>query len=157
MKKSRTGIAAIASLLLVTGCSKTQDKPVDSTPYDTSLPMKRYMADVMQHAAQDVYRRQGYVSDATGSHSLFPKNEAEWNDARNAGLVVAEMTNELLIPGRRVDEPEWYKGVAVVRAAGRQVAAAATKKDEDAFFDAAGKLDAACEVCHARYAPAPKE
>ena len=157
MRKHSKGVAAFGVFLLVTGCSKTQDKPVDSTPYDTSLPMKRYMADVMQHAAQDIYRRQGYISDATGSHSLFPKTDAEWNDARNAGLVVAEMTNELLIPGRRVDESDWYKGVAVVRAAGLQVAAAAAKKGQDAFLDAAGKLDEACQVCHARYAPGLKE
>jgi len=157
MRKQSTGIAVIGGLLLVTGCTKTPDKPVDSAPYDTSLPMKRYMADVMQHAAQDIYRRQGYVSDKAGTRSLFPKSDAEWTDAQNAGLVVAETTNELLIPGRRVDEPEWYKGVAVVRAAGLQVAAAAAKKDEDAFLDAAGKLDETCQVCHARYAPARKE
>jgi hypothetical protein len=93
------------------------------------------------------------VIDAKGEHSLFPTNNEEWEKAESAALTLAEVTNTLLVPGRRVPEAEWDKAVAEVRKIAIQAAKAAEKHDKDAFFAAGEKLDAACDGCHARYDP----
>lgn len=125
----------------------------DSAPYDTTLPLKRFMSGVMSHAANEVWKRQGYISDDKGLRSLFPKTAAEWNEAENASLVLAETTNILLIPGRRVNEQPWSDAVAGVRLTALKLAASARKKDENAFMEAGSALNDACYACHKRYAP----
>ena len=107
----------------------------------------------MQYAGDGIWKRQGYIIDAKGEHSLFPKNSEEWEEAESASLALAEMTNVLLIPGRRVPEAEWDKAVRTVRRVALQAAKAAEKQDPDAFFAAGSALDEACDVCHTRYDP----
>jgi hypothetical protein len=125
----------------------------DNATYDTSLPLKEFMGHVMQHAGDGIWARQGTIIDERGEHDLFPKNDREWENAESASLLLAELTNVLLLPGRRIDEPQWTQAAARVRAVARRAAAAAENKDRDAFFAAGGELDAACESCHVRYIP----
>lgn len=61
--------------------------------------------------------------------------------------------NVLLIPGRCMNQPDWDKAVAGVRRIALQAADAAGKHDNRAFRVAGSALDAACDVCHARYDP----
>ncbi|HWW63688.1 MAG TPA: hypothetical protein VNZ43_02925 [Sphingomonadaceae bacterium] len=128
-------------------------KAGDDAPYYTALPLKEFMPHVMQYAGDGVWKRQGYIIDDKGEHSLFPKNDEEWEEAESASLTLAEITNVLLIPGRRVPEPAWDQAVAGVRKVALEAAAAAEKKDKDAFFKAGGDLDEACDVCHKQYDP----
>jgi len=125
----------------------------DDAPYYTALPLSEFMPHVMQYAGDGIWKRQGYVVDAKGEHSLFPKNEEEWEEAESAARTLAEVTNVLLIPGRRVPEADWDKAVLAVRKVALQAADAAEKKNEDAWFEAGGALDEACDVCHAKYDP----
>jgi hypothetical protein len=125
----------------------------DTTPYYTDLTMKQFMNDVMSHSAFEIWNKQGFISDEKGFRSLFPKNDEEWKEAENAGLTLAELTNVLLVPGRRVDEKPWADGAAEVRKAALKLAAIARKKDEDAFMEAGVGLNEACYACHKRYAP----
>jgi hypothetical protein len=89
--------------------------------------------------------------------SLFPKNDKEWEEAESGARTLAEVTNLLLLPGRRVAEPAWDQAVEEVRKVALQAAAAAAKKDADAFFKAGGALDEACDVCHVQYDPTFKQ
>jgi hypothetical protein len=125
----------------------------DTAEYYTALPLKEFMPHVMQYAGDGIWKRQGYVIDEKGEHSLFPKNDEEWEEAESASLALAEMTNVLLIPGRRVPEAGWDNAVASVRAVALKAAQAAEKKDADAFFAAGGELDTACDECHLKYDP----
>lgn len=125
----------------------------DVTRYDTDLPLKTVMRAVFGHAAQEIWKRQGYMSDATGVHSLFPKNAEEWKLAENDAITLSEMTNILLLPGRRVDEQAWIDSVAGVRKSALALAALTRKQDKDAYMEAGLKLNDACNACHMRYAP----
>ena len=78
------------------------------------------------------------------------ETDEEWEEAESAALALAETTNVLLIPGRRVPEANWDKAALDVREVALEAAAAAEKKDEDAWFAAGGKLDGACEGCPLR-------
>lgn len=117
------------------------------------IPMKELMGHVMQFSAENVWNRQGYASDAQGERSLFPSTDEEWEEAESAGLTLAELTNVLLLPGRKVDDPRWDKAVAHVRSVALRAAKASESKDPKALFDAGSELDEACESCHSTFAP----
>lgn len=152
----------ILTAMALSGCSEHQaaDKPVVENKAEagepvfyTKLPTKEFMLHVMQYSGDGIWKRQGWVSNASGDHSLFPKNDGEWEDAESASLALAEMTNVLLIPGRRVEEPAWDEAVKRVRSVALEAAAAAEKRDPSAFLKAGGDLDVACDSCHERYDP----
>jgi hypothetical protein len=133
--------------------SKSSTASTDDTPYYTDMPMKQFMNDVISHSAYEIWNKQGYISDEKGFRSLFPKDDEEWKSAENASLSLAEITNLLLIPGRRVDEQPWTDGVAEVRNAALKLAEIARKKDKDAYMEAGVVLNEACYACHKQYAP----
>jgi hypothetical protein len=152
------GAAAALMLAMVAGCSKPANKEgaaktPDNAPYYTSLPLNELMPHVMQYAGDGIWKRQGFRSDKSGVHSLFPKTDEEWEEAESAGRTLAEVTNTLLVPGRRVPEPAWDAAVIHVRNVALKAAAAAEKHDKDAFFAAGSELDQACDDCHVRYDP----
>lgn len=167
---NRRFLALSATMALLAGCGKadlppneaganaTGPKPhlaaaSDAAPYDTHLPMNEFMVHVMQHAGDGVWKWQGYVLDKTGEHSLYPKNDAEWEEAESGAHSLAEATNLLLIPGRRIAEPGWDKAVIDVRKVALDAVKAAEQHDEAAFLAAGSALDEACDGCHVRYDP----
>jgi hypothetical protein len=117
------------------------------------LPMKEFMGHVMQNGGEGIWRWQGFVNDEKGERSLFPKNDKDWEDAESGALTLAELTNLLLLPGRRIDDPKWDKAVADVRAVALKAAAAAEKHDQDGFFAVGGELDEVCDNCHKQFIP----
>lgn len=125
----------------------------DNAPYYLKLQLKEFMPHVMQYAGDGIWKRQGFITDKTGEHSLSPKNDKEWEDAESAARTLAEVTNVLLIPGRRVPDPNWDKAVLEVRKVALQAADAAERKDNDAWFKAGSDLDEACDVCHKQFDP----
>jgi hypothetical protein len=125
----------------------------DDAPYYLKLQLKEFMPHVMQYAGDGIWKRQGFVTDKTGEHSLSPKNDKEWEDAESAARTLVEVTNVLLIPGRRVPDPNWDKAVLDVRKVALQAADAAERKDNDAWFKAGSDLDEACDVCHKQFDP----
>ena len=155
----------IAALLLgACGTKATQGNaaaPAVATGADGShlpadfarLPMKEFMGHVMQNGGEGIWRWQGFINDEKGERSLFPKDDKEWEDAESGALTLAELTNLLLMPGRRIDDPKWDKAVAGVRALALKAATAAEKHDKDGFFAVGGELDEACDECHRQFIP----
>jgi hypothetical protein len=125
----------------------------DNAPYYLKLPLNEFMPHVMQYAGDGIWKRQGYIIDKDGEHSLFPKNDEDWEQAESAAHTLVEVTNVLLIPGRRVPDPEWDKAVLAVRAVALKAVGAAEKKDAKSWFEIGGELDEACDVCHVRFDP----
>jgi hypothetical protein len=87
---SRATHRSLALLLALAGCGAPQAsnqnaaEPVPAgapaqagAPFDASLHNRELMLHVVQYAADGVWERQGYVVDATGEHSLLPKNDEE--------------------------------------------------------------------------------
>lgn len=146
------------ALLALAGCSADQGSQEASAggpsdAYHTELPMKDLMSGVIQHAAEGVWNRTGYLMDDEGFHTMFPQNEEEWHDAKVAGQTVAELTNVLMLPGRRVDAKEWDQAVMGVRNAALKAAKAAEEMNEDRFMDASLEMNSACQFCHEIYDP----
>lgn len=125
----------------------------DTTAYYVDLPMKRLMNEVFGHSAQQIWDRQGYISDEKGFRSLFPKNAEEWKKVENGALSLAELTNVLMLPGRRVEDKAWADSVTRLRTTALKIADLTRKKNEDAFMEAGVELNEACYSCHKKFAP----
>lgn len=159
----RLGLAAGLLLLALAACDRSgaldqqaatgPTQASGNAPFYKDLPMPELMVHVIQHSADGIWERQGVEIDAAGEHSLFPKNPQEWEKAESAALTLAEVSNTLLVPGRRIAEAEWDRAVEEVRKIAVEAAKAAEKQDKEAFLVAGGELDAACDACHARYDP----
>lgn len=152
----RTGVIAacvFAMSLCAAGCTAEQHEPAAAmtaaagTAAD-ELPLQEFMGHVVAHAAQDLWNWQGWVTDAGGEHSQFPQNDAEWEEAESAALVLGELMTLLLQPGRRVNVPEWEGSTLMVRRLAREAAQAAQRHDETAFFELGTQINEACDVCH---------
>jgi hypothetical protein len=155
-------LAIAVPFILLAGCGGGHDteKASDEVPlraqaarYSSELPMNELMAHVMQYSADGIWSHQGVIIDRDGEHSLFPENDDEWEEAESASLTLAELTNILLLPERRMDGKEWDQTVDGVRTVALSAAKAAEKHDVAAFHAAGAALDAACEACHQIYSP----
>jgi len=157
----KVGPFLIATLLLAACSPAPESGEADGADGDAfssaadpvQLPMDEFMAHVVQFSAANVWKWQGFVTDASGERDLSPKTDQDWEDAESASLTLAEVTNMLMTADRRVDDPRWDAAVAQVREVALKEAAAAEKKDYDAYFEAGGELDGACESCHVHFAP----
>lgn len=125
----------------------------DKTPYHIAMPMRELMTQVISGSAQKIWDRQGYISDEKGFRSLFPRSNKEWKDAENEANQLAEFTNILLLPGRRVEEQAWTDAVVKTRMAALKLAELSRKKNEDEFMAAGVDLNDGCAACHQKYAP----
>ena len=125
----------------------------DNTPYHIAMPMRELMTQVISPSAQKIWDRQGYISDEKGFRSLFPKNAKEWKDAENDAYQLAELSNVLLLPGRRVEEQPWTDAVVKTRKAALKLAELSRKKNPDEFMAAGVDLNDGCVACHQKYAP----
>ncbi len=158
-KKSVT----ILVILMASACSPQVSSPPkdrssstsSDNEYYTSLPLKELMHHVIDYSAEGVWKWEGWVSDKNGQRALFPTNDEEWEQAESAALTLAEVTNVLLLPGRRVDDPRWSAAVEKVRNSALAVAKAAEDRDQDRFFHTGSGLDDACESCHLAFVSSP--
>jgi hypothetical protein len=147
--KASTGNAAAPTPAAASASDEGGHLPADFA----RLPMKEFMGHVMQFTANQFWKWQGFINDEKGERSLYPKTDEEWEEAESGALTLAEMTNVLLMPGRRIDDPRWDKAVAGVRALALQGAQAAEKHDKDGLFKVGGALDEACDDCHKQFIP----
>lgn len=110
--------------------------------------IKEYMHHVIQYAAGQVWNKQGWVTDQSGFHSIFPQNDEEWEEAESASLALAELLGVLSQPHRRLDIPGWEGYVQAARKLSLEAAAAAEKHKETEFMELGTRIDEACEACH---------
>ena len=130
-----------------------QSGQVQESDFTPVLPMGELMTHVLEHSADEVWRRQGWRSTTEGVTSLFPKDDKEWEEAEEAAATLAELTNVLLLPTRKIDDQAWVGFVKALQIAATDTMKAAEAKAEQPFFEAGGQINAACEACHDRYLP----
>jgi hypothetical protein len=117
------------------------------------MPMQEFMVHVIAYNANNLWKWQGWSQGPEGETSLFPKTDEEWEMAESAGLSLSELSNLLLLPGRRLEDDKWQPYVLGMRKAAGDAAAAAEQHNPDALFEASGRLQEACAACHYHYAP----
>ena len=101
-------------------------------------------------AAKKIWTASGWIVNATGKHDLTPQTDEQWEEVVTGAATLAEATNALMIPQRRLD-PAWNGFVQNLRAAAEQAYQAAEKHDARAIADVAEHLDDICSACHQYY------
>jgi len=147
---SRVRVGLCAGLLLVGGCGAPEvtEPPV---PFRPIVDMKGFMNGVLDPAADVIWGSAGTISTLEGDQDLAPVTDEGWTAVRNAGALVAESGNLLMLPGRRLDDADWVELAQALMAMGERAMAAADARDGDAVFEVGGQLYNVCVACHQRY------
>jgi hypothetical protein len=136
------------------------------------------MLDFVDPNADDLWNSVATVSTPTGVEDHHPRTDEEWKQVRRKALVLTEAANLLVTAGRPVAHPgqqlaepggkgdytpaeaqaeiDKDRGAFVgfagaMQNASRQLLGAIDKRDVDAFLEAGGALDEACEACHRQF------
>ena len=117
--------------------------------------VKDYMAGEVQPTAEIYWNAVQYISDEQGDHEIFPRNDAEWEDVRQAAVRLGEMGAELKEPkyaeGRGAAWIDFADGLIEVSA---QAEKAAADKSTEAVFEVGGTVYSVCSASHQPYPPA---
>ncbi|HEX7079506.1 MAG TPA: hypothetical protein VF329_00635 [Gammaproteobacteria bacterium] len=156
-----------------------QKAPAGFAPDATLAEIMEYIvmpnADKLWGAVSVTVGEEGVVEEA-------PETDAEWFELRTAALTLAEASNLLVVPGRRVDAPgavaeypeeelspseihelqeeawgAWVGHAQVLHEVAKQMIAAVDARDTQAVTDVGGTLDSACEGCHLQFWYPPQE
>jgi hypothetical protein len=149
--------------------------PAGLTPEASVLDL---MLDFIDPNADDLWASVATISTKKGVEERRPRTDAEWKTARRRALTLAEAANLLVLDGRQVahagqqleepggegdytpaqaqaeidkDRSSFAGFAAVLQESSRDLLAAIDKRDVEAFLEAGGELDEACESCHRRF------
>ncbi|MEQ1609396.1 MAG: hypothetical protein ABL956_10590 [Hyphomonadaceae bacterium] len=164
MIRLSTALAMALALVACSPDSETVSKaPEGATPgegmggatladFKTDTTLKDLMAHVIDFSAFGVWHNQGWLIDDTGTHELFPQDEAGWVAAESAAFTLAEAANSLLLPGRPMDDDRrWVDWSHQLYTAAKDAQAKALAKDKQSFFEAGSDMYDACVSCHNHY------
>ena len=160
-----------------TAPAPTATKP-EPSPFILSASIQDIMSSIIDPAADYLWDSVSVVGTKEGIVEHRPRTDADWQEVRRKAITLMEAGNLLAMKGRRVVaegrqlEDEGLEGnltsaqiqklldtdhasfVAFAHAlnnAAAEALKAIEKRDVDAFLEAGGTLDAACEACHLRY------
>lgn len=92
-------IGPLAAGLLLGGCSQQAEDP--SGPHKVAA-IHDLMADVVMPQTDILWSSTAVLTDETGVHDMSPKTDQDWQNLRNAAMILAETQNLLAMPGRKV-------------------------------------------------------
>lgn len=117
--------------------------------------VKDFMAGEVQPTAEVYWKSVQYISDEQGSREIVPRNDAEWENVRQAAVRLGEIGAELKEPryadGRGAAWIDFANGLIEVSAKAEKAAA---DKSTDAVFEVGGTVYSVCSACHQAYPPA---
>ena len=170
------GLFSLLVFLILSGCNAQPAKPAQpASDYKPTFPIEEVMGHIVMPNADKLWGSVATTVSAKGVEEIFPKTDEDWETVRNYAVTIAEATNLLLIPGRRVAAPGkteadkselspdkidakikadpamWYSHVAKLHDVAMESIAAIDKKNSDALLEAGDHLDKACEECHLVY------
>ncbi len=152
-----------------------------SGPFMPVATVEDIMAAEVMPSAGALWDSIAIVSDKTGYHVHKPQSDAQWEALRQQALILVELTNLLMIKGRKAavgggpTEPgalgpqevqhlidlNWGSFVTHAQAlhdAGMAMLQAVQAKDVKAIDANGGTLDEVCESCHLEFwYPPPKK
>ena len=99
---------------------------------------------------------------APASDALFeaereiPGTDHQWQQLQGIAKELAKASDRLIAIGAGKTEAQWSTSAGKMREESENIARAAGAKNHEAIVAANGKLEAACESCHAQYRAAQK-
>jgi len=163
-----------AALALAVGCRAQSD--ASSGDYRVTSTIKDIMDSVVDPSADFIWDSVQVVATLQGTEEHAPRTDDDWKAVRRHAVALAEASNLLIMPGRRVARPgekaedpnvdlppeaiqklvdadreSWVRLAHGLHDAASQTLAAAEARDVKALLAAGEVLDAACESCHRKY------
>jgi hypothetical protein len=182
--RAAVSCAAIATLALgLAACSQQNQAPAAAAaaphiPFTPDASIQDLMENVVDHNADILWESVAVISSEKGIEERMPRTDADWANVRAAAVTLAEATNLLMIPGRRVaqegkvlqdsevegilkagqiqalidgDRPTFASKAMALHAAALEALKAIDAKDHNKLSDVGGAIDEACEQCHTTY------
>ena len=138
--------------------------------------IKDIMDSMVDPSADYLFDAVAEIADEHGISQRAPHTDEEWREARRHAVQLLEAPNLLVMPGRKAarpgeqaDNPEvelqpdqiqalidadptlFRTRARTLQEAAQAALQAIDARNPKALFDAAGKLDKACENCHLQY------
>lgn len=181
-----TLVAAACATTLTLGlaaCSQNTATPTaavaaPTVPFQPDASIQDLMENVVDHNADILWESVAVISSEKGVEERMPRTDEEWATVRAAAVTLAEATNLLMIPGRRVahegkvlqdsnvegilkaeeiqslidgDHSKFASKAMALHAAALAALQAIDEKDHNKLSDVGGAIDEACEQCHTTY------
>lgn len=105
--------------------------------------MSELMVDILYPAGDAVF----YIETRT------PTNSEEWALVQMQTLMIAEVANLLMMPGRARDQDQWMADAELMLDAGEAAYRAAKDRDVPGLVALNDALYESCVTCHQHYRP----
>jgi hypothetical protein len=157
----------IVPVMWATGCRGRQPE------YRLTATVKDIMDSMIDPIADVLWESVATEVTYAGTEDRQPHTDADWAKVRHAALTIAEATNLLIMPGRKIAKPgersehpgielqpeeiakivqehpeEWVQEARALHDAAMEAMKAIEARNVQALVDAGEKLDGACEQCH---------
>jgi len=171
---------AVAAPLVVLGVgaarSQTAEVKPDANGYIPQASILEIMESTVMPSAQILWDAVAVDVTEKGTIEKTPKTDEDWEKLRWTAVTLAEATNLLVVPGRRVappgtvsenpdaeltpeqvqalldkQRPAWIAHAHVLHEAAMEALRAIDARSVDGISDAGGTIDAACESCHLQF------
>lgn len=166
-------VAALVVFGLV-ACEKKVDAPKVESPFKPSATIQELMISVVDPNVDPIWESIETISTASGVEEKHPKTDEDWTTLKNHAIALREVTNLLLIEGRKVatsntstvaaeltpdeiekliaaNRPAFIKNAHDLHEAVTQAIVAIDAKDVAALEAVGGVIDQTCEKCHMQF------
>ena len=135
------------------------------------------MHGIVERSSQTLFDSVSITVSQTGTEERQPRTDEDWEAVQHAALTLAESTNLIMMPGRRVARPEeentsadpseltpaqiqvkidanrdlWVKHVTQLQTVALQAMKITTDRNVQALWDIGEPIDQACESCHLEF------
>lgn len=136
--------AILPFILLLGACGDSAATP--------ELTAQQLMAQKVQPTAEIYWNSVQFISDETGDHEIFPKNDAEWEKTRQAAVELGKLGELLKTPGYTEGrKDDWTTFAQALVDISKRAEQAAVAKDAEAVFEVGGTVYSVCSACHQAY------
>ena len=169
---------ALPAVLFVAGNRVNAQAPakIDAGDFTPTATIIEIMDSMVMSSAQILWDAVAVDVTDKGTVEKTPQTDEDWQKLRWTAVTLAEATNALAVPGRKVapagtksqnpdselepaqiqamlakDRGAWVAHTKVLHAAAMEMIKAIDAKNIDGVSDAGGTLDAACEGCHLQF------
>jgi hypothetical protein len=143
----------VAFCVLVAACGERNERSLATSaepPYQSITNIHQTMAWILDPAAEVIWDSAGTIITAQGHQELAPTTDAGWAEVLHAAAILTEAGNLLMMPGRAAGD-DWIEYAQGLTAAGQLAIKAAQDQDDEALFEAGGRIYQVCRACHNQY------